>query len=167
MITCQFKELQATCLSLNRDGKLGLLSGRRHLALLDMEEPQEVMKKVARKGGWEVGAAGWNPHTQFSTHVALCCNDKIELLTCSSSGDLTPELAVRGHSRQISDIHWSCTEPALLASAGLDGNTHVWDIRDHMRRPCQSYNTIVGAGHVRWSRDGQYLATAQIGRAHV
>ena len=63
---------------------------------------------------------------------------------------------------EVTDIHWSCTEPSLLASAGLDGNTHVWDIRD-MRRPCQTYNTIVGAGHVRWSRDGQFLATAHEG----
>ena len=45
---------------------------------------------------------------------------------------------------------------------GLDGNTHVWDIRD-LRRPSQSFNTIVGAGHVRWSRGGNYLATAHEG----
>ena len=163
VVTCQFKELQATCLSLSRDGRLGLLSGRRHLALLDMEDPQEIVKKVGRKGGWEVGAAGWNPHTQYSDHVALCCNDKLELFTCHNSGDLLQETSVRGHSRMINDIHWSCSEPALLASAGMDGNTHVWDIRENMRRPCHSFNTIVGAGHVRWSRDGQYLATAHEG----
>ena len=63
---------------------------------------------------------------------------------------------------QVTDLHWSCSEPSLLASAGLDGSTHVWDIRD-TRRPCQTYNTIVGAGHVRWSRDGQFLATAHEG----
>ena len=162
VFTSQFRELQATTLCLSRDGRLGLLASRRHLAILDMEEPADITRKVARSSRWEVGGAGWNPHAQFCSTIALCCNDKLELYTCTGSGDLSPGQSVRGHTRQVTSLHWSCTEPPLLASAGLDGATHVWDIRD-LRRPSQTYNTIVGAGHVRWSRDGQFLATAHEG----
>ena len=49
MLTCQFKELQATTFCLSRDGRWGLLASRRHLALLDMEEPQEIVRKVSKK----------------------------------------------------------------------------------------------------------------------
>ena len=101
MFTCQFKELQATTLCLSRDGRLGLLASRRHLALLDMEEPQEVVRKVARSSRWEVGAAGWNPHPQYSSYVALCCSDKLELFTCDTSAEFVSEQAVRGHTRQV------------------------------------------------------------------
>ena len=162
VFTNQFRELQATSLCLSRDGRQGLLASRRHLAILDMEEPGEIARKVARSSRWEVGGAGWNPHAHFSSTIALCCNDKLELYTCTASGDLSQSQSVRGHTRQVTSLHWSCSEPSLLASAGLDGATHVWDIRDP-RRPCQTFNTIVGAGHVRWSRDGQFLATAHEG----
>ena len=78
-----------------------------------------VARKVARSSRWEVGGAGWNPHAQFSSTIALCCNDKLELYTCTASGDLSQSQSVRGHTRQVTSLHWSCSEPSLLASAGL------------------------------------------------
>ena len=76
---------------------------------------------------------------------------------------------------QVSDLHWNTREPPLLASSSLDGNIHVWDIRSEWkpelqiratkvdsrepRKPAQSFQTIVGASHIRWSRgDCTYLA---------
>ena len=57
--------------------------------------------KVSRSSRWEVGGAGWNPHAQYSAHLALCCNDKLELFQLASGGDLTCSQVVRGHTRQV------------------------------------------------------------------
>ena len=48
-----------------------------------------------------MGGAGWNPHAQYSAHLALCCNDKLELYQLASGGDLTCGQVVRGHTRQV------------------------------------------------------------------
>ena len=162
MFSFQFKELQATKLCLSRDGRLGMLSSRRHLALLDMDNPEEILRKVGRTSRWEVGGAQWNPHAQFSCHASVCCNDKLEVWQWGAGGDCHLEAAVRAHSRQVSDLDWSSTQPALLASSGLDGNVVVWDIRD-LRRPSHTFTTIVAASHVRWSPDGQFLTTSHEG----
>jgi len=159
--TAEFKELQAGSLSVSRDGQLGVLAGRRHLALINMDDPKELVKKVGRTSRWEVGAAQWNPSSQYSNHIALFCNDKIEIYVWDSS-DFSTDEPIRGHTRQVSDIHWNSREPNLLASSSLDGNIYVWDLRD-LKKPCQSFQTIIGASHIRWSRDGTYLASAHEG----
>ena len=159
--TAEFKELQAGSLSVSRDGQLGVLAGRRHLALINMDDPKELVKKVGRTSRWEVGTAQWNPSSQYSNHIALFCNDKIEIYVWDSS-DFSTDEPIRGHTRQVSDIHWNSREPNLLASSSLDGNIYVWDLRD-LKKPCQSFQTIIGASHIRWSRDGTYLASGHEG----
>ena len=71
--------MQASKLCLSRDGRLGMLSSRRHLVLLDLEEPEEILRKVGRSSRWEVAGAQWNPHSQLWSHVSVCSNDKVEV----------------------------------------------------------------------------------------
>ena len=135
--TAEFKELQASSLCVSRDGQLGVLAGRRNIALINMDEPKELVKKASRTSRWEVGGAQWNPNSQYSNHIALFSNDKIEIYVWDNS-DFSTDEPIRGHTRQVSDIHWNPKEPNLLASSSLDGNIHVWDLRD-LKKPCQSY----------------------------
>ena len=87
MFSFQYKELQATKLCLSRDGMLGMLSSRRHLVLLDLEEPEEILRKVGRTSRWEVGGAQWNPHSQLASHVSVCSNDKVEVWLWGAGGE--------------------------------------------------------------------------------
>ena len=149
MFSFQYKELQATKLCLSRDGMLGMLSSRRHLVLLDLEEPEEILRKVGRTSRWEVGGAQWNPHSQLASHVSVCSNDKVEVWLWGAGGEAALVASVKASTRQVADIEWSTTQPSLIASAGMDGATQVWDIRSDLRSPAHSFKTIVATSHVR------------------
>jgi WD40 repeat protein len=40
--------------------------------------------------------------------------------------------------RPVKDLAWSPELPDVLATAGLDGALHIWDVRSH-QAPCQSF----------------------------
>ena len=114
--------MQASKLCLSRDGRLGMLSSRRHLVLLDLEEPEEILRKVmimmmmirmrmrkddndnydkvGRSSRWEVAGAQWNPHSQLWSHVSVCSNDKVEVWVWGTAGECSLEASVRASTRQ-------------------------------------------------------------------
>jgi len=50
-------------MAIDHSGSLALLYGRRYLAVVNLDEPAETLKKVLRQSKYEVGTADWNPTT--------------------------------------------------------------------------------------------------------
>lgn len=44
---------------------------RRCLALLDVDNPSVIIKRVMRQSKWEVGSAEWNPHSHYAHWCAI------------------------------------------------------------------------------------------------
>lgn len=66
-------------MAIDHSGSLALLYGRRYLALVNLDEPAETLKKVQRQSKYEVGTADWNPTTaQGQLFAFAVINNKIE-----------------------------------------------------------------------------------------
>lgn len=69
-------------MAIDHSGSLALLYGRRYLALINLDEPAETLKKVQRQSKYEVGTADWNPTTAqgqlFAFAVRKCWLNFIE-----------------------------------------------------------------------------------------
>ena len=72
----EHKELQASCLGIDRSGMLAILAGRRCLATVPLLDPNEVSKKVSRPGKWDVSSVEWSPNEPI---FALACNQVIPM----------------------------------------------------------------------------------------
>jgi len=161
-IVAEHKDLQASTMALDSTGQYVLLAGRRCLAIVDVDNPSTVVKRVPRQSKWEVGTAEWNPHPQCSHLCAISSNQRTEILTWDSA-DLTTSSSLRSHTRVVSDLNWHRFDPAILATCSVDTFINVWDIRDH-RKPSMSFSAVVGATQVKWNRvSGHLLATAHEG----
>lgn len=113
---------------------------RRCLAIMDVDNPSTVIKRVPRQSKWEVGTAEWNPHPQCSHLCAISSNQRTEILTWDKP-DLTTSSSLRSHTRVVSDLHWHRFDPAILATCSVDTFINVWDIRDH-RKPSMSFSAV-------------------------
>ncbi|XP_059471344.1 GATOR complex protein WDR59 isoform X2 [Neocloeon triangulifer] len=164
-IVAEHKDLQASAMAVDQSGTLALLYGRRYLAVVNLDEPTETLKKVLRQSKYEVGTADWNPassHGQF----AFSSNQKVEVLRWTNS-DFTTEHSLKAHTRVVADLQWHRTDPNLLATCSLDTFLHIWDLRD-LRRPALSLSAIVGASHVRWNWTSKdILASAHDGDVKI
>lgn len=69
-------------MAIDHSGSLALLYGRRYLALVNLDEPAETLKKVQRQSKYEVGTADWNPTTTqgqlFAFAVIFCLKIKLD-----------------------------------------------------------------------------------------
>ena len=113
---------------------------RRCLAIVDVDNPSTVLKRVPRQSKWEVGTAEWNPHSQCSHLCAISSNQRTEILTWDQA-DLTTSSSLRSHTRVVSDLNWHRFDPAVLATCSVDTFINVWDIRDH-RKPSMSFSAV-------------------------
>ena len=129
-VTAEHRDVAATSFSLSRDGRLAVLAGRRSLALIGLDRPQEVVVRVKRQSQWEAGPVQWNPSHHYSSHVAAVCHDKVEMYVWEEGGGTFRTVdPIRAHTRSVTDIHWNQASPAILATASTDGYIHSWDIR--------------------------------------
>lgn len=68
-------------------------------------------------------------------------NQRVEILSWQSGGNLVHTQTLRSHTRAVSDLNWHRFDPNLLASCSIDTYIHVWDIRDQ-RRPSLSLSAV-------------------------
>ncbi|GFG32156.1 hypothetical protein Cfor_09334, partial [Coptotermes formosanus] len=136
---------------------------RRYLAIKNLDDSSDTLHKIPRHSKYEVGAAEWNPSSINKDLCAISSNQRVEILSWQSGGDLVQTQTLRSHTRVVSDLNWHQFDPNLLASCSIDTFIHVWDIRDQ-RRPSLSLSAVAGATQVRWNRLSRYLlATAHDG----
>lgn len=53
----------------------------------------------------------------------------------------TPEIIIKGHRRNVTDINWSPFDRNALATCSMDTFVNIWDIRD-TRRPGISFSSV-------------------------
>ncbi|XP_054627018.1 GATOR complex protein WDR59 isoform X3 [Dunckerocampus dactyliophorus] len=155
-VVLEFRDAQATTMSVDCLGSHAVLSGRRFLYMVNLEAPCELARKMARHSKWDVGTVQWNPHKSHSHIFAASSNQRVDLYSWKdgSAGDVHTSL--QGHTRVISDLDWSCFEAEFLVTSSVDTYMYIWDTRD-TRKPAVALSAVAGASQVKWNRRNQNL----------
>ncbi|XP_038556996.1 GATOR complex protein WDR59 isoform X3 [Micropterus salmoides] len=154
-VVVEFRDAQATAMSVDCLGSHAVLSGRRFLYMVNLEAPSEPPRKIGRQSKWDVGTVQWNPHRSESHVFAASSNQRVDLYSWRDGcGEVHTSL--QGHTRVISDLDWSWFEPELLVTSSVDTYIYIWDTRD-TRKPTVALSAVAGASQVKWNRKNQYL----------
>ncbi|XP_062273947.1 GATOR2 complex protein WDR59 isoform X2 [Scomber scombrus] len=154
-VVVEFRDAQATAMSVDCLGSHAVLSGRRFLYMVNLEAPSEPPRKISRQSKWDVGTVQWNPHKLESHVFAASSNQRVDLYSWRDGcGDVHTSL--QGHTRVISDLDWSWFEPEFLVTSSVDTYIYIWDTRD-TRKPTVALSAVAGASQVKWNRKNQNL----------
>ncbi|XP_026233414.1 GATOR complex protein WDR59 isoform X1 [Anabas testudineus] len=154
-VVVEFRDSQATAMSVDCLGSHAVLSGRRFLYMVNLEAPSEPPRKIGRQSKWDVGTVQWNPHKSEAHVFAASSNQRVDLYSWRDScGEVHTSL--QGHTRVISDLDWSWFEPEFLVTSSVDTYIYIWDTRD-TRKPTVALSAVAGASQVKWNRKHQYL----------
>ncbi|MGH0121815.1 UNVERIFIED_CONTAM: hypothetical protein FKN15_068801 [Acipenser sinensis] len=69
-VVVEFRDSQATAMSVDCLGRHAVLSGRRFLNIVNLDAPLEVPRKIARQSKWDIGTVQWNPHESCAFYFA-------------------------------------------------------------------------------------------------
>ncbi|XP_073515805.1 GATOR2 complex protein WDR59 isoform X2 [Phyllobates terribilis] len=165
-VVVEFRDSQATAMSVDCQGQLAVLSGRRFLYIVNLETPNEGPRKISRQSKWDIGTVQWNPHDSYMHFFAASSNQRVDLYQWKDgSGDIANSL--QGHTRVISDLDWSVYEPDVLVTSSIDTYIYIWDIKD-TRKPAVSLSAVAGASQVKWNKkNANYLATSHDGDVRI
>ncbi|XP_073411060.1 GATOR2 complex protein WDR59 isoform X2 [Dendrobates tinctorius] len=165
-VVVEFRDSQATAMSVDCQGQLAVLSGRRFLYIVNLETPNEAPRKISRQSKWDIGTVQWNPHDSYTHFFAASSNQRVDLYQWKDgSGDIATSL--QGHTRVISDLDWSVYEPEILVTSSIDTYIYIWDIKD-TRKPAVSLSAVAGASQVKWNKkNANCLATSHDGDVRI
>lgn len=75
---------------------------------------------------------------------------------------------LNGHTRAITDVNWATFSPEQLATCGLDGYVHCWDMRAPQFPVMSFRDWDAGAIQVKWNRvDENILASTHDRLLHI
>ncbi|XP_034161042.1 GATOR complex protein WDR59 isoform X1 [Pangasianodon hypophthalmus] len=165
-VVVEFRDAQATAMSVDCLGHYAVLSGRRFLYVVNLEAPSEAPRKIGRQSKWDVGTVQWNPHKTEAHLFAASSNQRVDLYVwrdgCGES-----HTSLQGHTRVISDLDWSWFEPEFLVTSSVDTYIYIWDTRD-TRKPTGALSAVAGASQVKWNRKNQHcLASSHDGDVRI
>ncbi|XP_074172113.1 GATOR2 complex protein WDR59 [Rhinolophus sinicus] len=165
-VVVEFRDSQATAMSVDCLGQHAVLSGRRFLYIVNLDAPFEGHRKISRQSKWDIGAVQWNPHDSFAHYFAASSNQRVDLYKWKDgSGEVGTTL--QGHTRVISDLDWAVFEPDLLVTSSVDTYIYVWDIKD-TRKPTIALSAVAGASQVKWNKkNANCLATSHDGDVRI
>ncbi|GAB1293670.1 GATOR complex protein WDR59 [Apodemus speciosus] len=176
-VVVEFRDSQATAMSVDCLGQHAVLSGRRFLYIVNLDAPFEGHRKISRQSKWDIGAVQWNPHDSFAHYFAASplrasialledSNQRVDLYKWKDgSGEVGTTL--QGHTRVISDLDWAVFEPDLLVTSSVDTYIYIWDIKD-TRKPTVALSAVAGASQVKWNKkNANYLATSHDGDVRI
>ncbi|XP_034070954.1 GATOR complex protein WDR59 [Gymnodraco acuticeps] len=154
-VVVEFRDAQATAMSVDCLGSHAVLSGRRFLYMVNLEAPSEQPRKIGRQSKWDVGTVQWKPHRDEAHVFAASSNQRVDLYSWKDGcGEIHSSL--QGHTRVISDLDWSWFEPELLVTSSVDTYIYIWDTRD-TRKPTVALSAVAGASQVKWNKKNQNL----------
>ncbi|XP_064414503.1 GATOR2 complex protein WDR59 isoform X2 [Latimeria chalumnae] len=145
----EFRDSQATAMSVDCLGHHAVLSGRRFLYIVNLDASSE-RHKISRQSKWDIGAVQWNPHESCSQYFAASSNQRVDLYKWKD-GNGEIHTSLQGHTRVISDLDWSWFDPELLVTSSVDTYIYIWDIKD-TRKPAISLSAVAGASQVKWNK---------------
>lgn len=165
-VVVEFRDSQATAMSVDYQGQLAVLSSRRFLYIVNLDTPTEGHRKISRQSKWDIGTVRWNPHDSYGHFFAASSNQRVDLYQWKDgTGDIATSL--QGHTRVISDLDWSVFEPDVLVTSSIDTYIYIWDIKD-TRKPTVSLSAVAGASQVKWNKkNGNLLATSHDGDVRI
>ncbi|KAM8946014.1 GATOR2 complex protein WDR59 [Pelodytes ibericus] len=165
-VVVEFRDSQATAMSVDCQGQLAVLSGRRFLYIVNLDAPTEGPRKISRQSKWDIGTVQWNPHESYTHFFAASSNQRVDLYQWKDGiGDISSSLL--GHTRVISDLDWSGFEPDLLVTSSIDTYIYIWDIKD-TRKPAVSLSAVAGASQVKWNKKNpNCIATSHDGDVRI
>ncbi|XP_070626423.1 GATOR2 complex protein WDR59 isoform X6 [Bos indicus] len=165
-VVVEFRDSQATAMSVDCVGQHAVLSGRRFLYIVNLDAPFEGHRKISRQSKWDIGAVQWNPHDSFAHYFAASSNQRVDLYKWKDgSGEVGTTL--QGHTRVISDLDWAVFEPDLLVTSSVDTYIYIWDIKD-TRKPTVALSAVAGASQVKWNKkNANCLATSHDGDVRI
>ncbi|XP_029000003.1 GATOR complex protein WDR59 isoform X2 [Betta splendens] len=165
-VVVEFRDAQATAMSVDCLGSHAVLSGRRFLYMVNLEAPSEPPRKISRQSKWDVGTVQWNPHKSESHVFAASSNQRVDLYSWKHGcGEVHTSL--QGHTRVISDLDWSSFEPEFLVTSSVDTYIYIWDTRD-TRKPAVPLSAVAGASQVKWNRrNPNLLASSHDGDVRI
>ncbi|XP_024900377.1 GATOR complex protein WDR59 isoform X5 [Pteropus alecto] len=127
-VVVEFRDSQATAMSVDCLGQHAVLSGRRFLYIVNLDAPFEGHRKISRQSKWDIGAVQWNPHDSFAHYFAAS----------------KPSIAVEYLAAHLSKIHgldWHPESEHILATSSQDNSVKFWDYRQPRKYlnilPCQ------------------------------
>ncbi|XP_076142873.1 GATOR2 complex protein WDR59 isoform X2 [Alosa pseudoharengus] len=149
-VVVEFRDAQATAMSVDCLGRHAVLSGRRFLYIVNLENPSEPPRKIGRQSKWDVGTVQWNPHKTEAHLFAASSNQRVDLYVWRD-GCGEAHTSLQGHTRVISDLDWSWFEPEFIVTSSVDTYIYIWDTRD-TRKPTVALSAVAGASQVKWNR---------------
>ncbi|GIY95576.1 GATOR complex protein WDR59 [Caerostris extrusa] len=163
-VVADHRDLQANTMAVDRSGQYAVLAGRRHMGIVHLDQPSEIIHKTNRHSKWDVTIAEWSPHESES--FAIACNQRAELYSWDQ-GEVKQTASLKAHTRAISDLNWSTFETRILATASIDTYIYLWDTRD-TRKPSISLSAVAGASQVKFNKfHSHLLATSHEGDIRV
>lgn len=181
---CVCPDVNASTMAIDVNGRYAILTGRKGMVLVDLEvdntecsiDPTQqhhvrgirlgetnsstptkniaLVKRLPKNSKYEPTASHFNRH--MVDLFALTTYQVVEVFSIDDLCPMKPKLALRGHSRVITDVEWSNSDPCLLGSSAADCLTNLWDIRDG-RRPSATLTSVSGATQVRFSKTSSNL----------
>nr|XP_028595156.1 GATOR complex protein WDR59 isoform X1 [Podarcis muralis] len=165
-VVVEFRDSQATAMSVDCLGQHAVLSGRRFLYIVNLDSPSDGHRKISRQSKWDIGAVQWNPHDSHSHYFAASSNQRVDLYKWKD-GNGEVGTSLQGHTRVISDLDWAVFEPDLLVTSSVDTYIYIWDIKD-TRKPTVSLSAVAGASQVKWNKKNAHcLATSHDGDVRI
>ncbi|XP_063838524.1 GATOR2 complex protein WDR59 [Ostrinia nubilalis] len=162
----EYRELQATAMSVDYSGNNVLLAGRRSLAIKQInleEDAGDIVKKYPRHSKYDAAGAEWCQSYHGQKLCAIASNQRVDVYEWRGSNELTCITSLRGHTRVVSDTHFHRQDHNLIATCSIDTFTHLWDLRD-ARKPVLSLCAVAGASQVQWNKVAAHIvATAHDG----
>ncbi|XP_042293654.1 GATOR complex protein WDR59 isoform X2 [Sceloporus undulatus] len=165
-VVVEFRDSQATAMSVDCLGQHAVLSGRRFLYIVNLDSPADGHRKISRQSKWDIGAVQWNPHESHAHYFAASSNQRVDLYKWKY-GNEEVGTSLQGHTRVISDLDWAVFEPDLLVTSSVDTYIYIWDIKD-TRKPSVSLSAVAGASQVKWNKkSANCLATSHDGDVRI
>lgn len=177
---CECPDVSANTMAVDVTGRYALITGRKSMVLVDLDGDTDgsvvssmvqqhdfaatskilptkhtpVSKRMARNSKYEPTASKFNRHMADLFAITTC--QVAEIFSIKDLNPMKPKLSLRGHSRAITDLDWSHSDPYLLGSSAADCLINLWDIRDN-RRPSATMTSVSGATQIKFCKTSSNL----------
>ena len=76
----EHRDVKATAAAIDCTGRFIVLAGRLGTSIIDLHQPQTILRRINRKSRWEVSVVAWNHHPEYRHLIAIGSNQKVDIL---------------------------------------------------------------------------------------